>query len=61
VNCVLGPKDQLRKPGSCGKPAPGVAIRLLDADGNEVTGTGPGHSGELYISSAAVFTQRCAL
>jgi acyl-coenzyme A synthetase/AMP-(fatty) acid ligase len=61
VNCVLEPKDQLRKPGSCGKPAPGVAIRLLDADGNEVTGTGPGHSGELYISSAAVFTQRCAL
>ena len=23
VNCVLEPKDQLRKPGSCGKPAPG--------------------------------------
>ena len=22
VNCVLEPKDQLRKPGSCGKPAP---------------------------------------
>ena len=41
VNCVLEPRDQLRKPGSCGKPAPGVEIRLLDADGNEVTGTGP--------------------
>ena len=25
--------------------------------GNEVTGTGPGHSGELYISSAAVFNE----
>jgi len=57
VNCVLEPKDQLRKPGSCGKPAPGVAIRLLDADGNEVTGTGPGHPGELYVSSAAVFNE----
>jgi acyl-CoA synthetase (AMP-forming)/AMP-acid ligase II len=57
VNCVLEPGDQLRKPGSCGKPAPGVEIRLLDADGNEVTGTGPAHSGELYVSSASVFTE----
>src|SRR6516162_4513402 len=57
VNCVLEPKDQLRKPGSCGKPAPCVEIRLLDADGNEVTGTGPGHPGELYVSSAAVFSE----
>ena len=57
INCVLEPKDQLRKPGSCGKPAPGVEIRLLDADGTEVTGTGPEHSGELYISSAAVFNE----
>jgi fatty-acyl-CoA synthase/long-chain acyl-CoA synthetase len=57
VSTVLEPKDQLRKPGSCGKPAPGVQIRLLDADGNEVTGTGPGHPGELYVSSAAVFDE----
>jgi acyl-CoA synthetase (AMP-forming)/AMP-acid ligase II len=57
VNCVLEPKDQLRKPGSCGKPAPGVEIRLLDADGNEVTGTGPAHPGELYVSSTAVFNE----
>jgi fatty-acyl-CoA synthase/long-chain acyl-CoA synthetase len=57
VNCLLEPGDQLRKPGSCGKPAPGVAIRLLDADGNEVTGTGPGCPGELYISSTAVFNE----
>jgi len=55
INCVLEPGDQMRKPGSCGKAAPGVEIRLLDADGSEVTGTGPGHSGELYVSSAAVF------
>jgi acyl-CoA synthetase (AMP-forming)/AMP-acid ligase II len=57
VNCVLEPRDQLRKPGSCGKPAPGVEIRLLDADGNEVTGTGPAHPGELYVSSTAVFNE----
>jgi acyl-CoA synthetase (AMP-forming)/AMP-acid ligase II len=57
VNCVLEPRDQLRKPGSCGKPAPGVEIHLLDADGNEVTGTGPAHSGELYVSSTAVFSE----
>jgi acyl-CoA synthetase (AMP-forming)/AMP-acid ligase II len=55
VNCVLEPRDQLRKPGSCGKPAPGVEIRLLDADGNEVTGTGPAHPGELYVRSTGVF------
>jgi len=57
VNCVLAPRDQLRKPGSCGKPAPGVQIRLLDADGSEVTGTGPAHPGELYVSSTAVFNE----
>jgi fatty-acyl-CoA synthase/long-chain acyl-CoA synthetase len=57
VNCVLEPKDQLRKPGSCGKPASGVEIRLLDADGNEVPGTGPGHPGELYVRSTGVFSE----
>src|SRR5215469_6946975 len=57
VNCVLEPGDQLRKPGSCGKPAPGVEIRLLGADGNEVTGTGPAHPGELYVRSTAVFNE----
>jgi fatty-acyl-CoA synthase/long-chain acyl-CoA synthetase len=57
VNCVLEPGDQLRKPGSCGRPAPGVEIRLLDAAGNEVTGTGPACPGELYIRSTAVFSE----
>ena len=38
VNTVLEPKDQLRKPGSCGKAAPGVEIVLFDDDGNEVDG-----------------------
>jgi acyl-CoA synthetase (AMP-forming)/AMP-acid ligase II len=57
VNCVLEPRDQLRKPGSCGRPAPGVEIRLLDTDGDEVTGTGPAHPGELYVRSTAVFNE----
>ncbi len=55
VDCVLEPKDQMRKPGSCGKPAPGVEVVLFDEDGSEVTGTGPEHTGELYVRSAAVF------
>jgi fatty-acyl-CoA synthase/long-chain acyl-CoA synthetase len=55
VDCVLEPKDQMRKPGSCGKPAPGVEVVLFDEDGNEVTGTGPEHSGELYVRSTGVF------
>ena len=57
INCVLEPKDQLRKPGSCGKPAPMTEIMLLDADGKEVTGTGPDHPGELFVRSAQIFNE----
>jgi acyl-CoA synthetase (AMP-forming)/AMP-acid ligase II len=57
VNCVLEPKDQRRKPGSCGKPAPGVEVCLLDGQGNEVTGTGPDHTGELFVRSTGVFNE----
>jgi acyl-CoA synthetase (AMP-forming)/AMP-acid ligase II len=57
VDCVLEPKDQMRKPGSCGKPAPGIEIVLFDDDGNEVTGTGPEHAGELYVRSTGVFNE----
>ncbi len=56
VNCVLEPADQLRKPGSCGKPAPMVEIVLFDDDGNEVTGIGPEHTGELFVRAPSVFT-----
>jgi acyl-CoA synthetase (AMP-forming)/AMP-acid ligase II len=55
VATVLMPEDQLRKPGSCGKPAPGVEIMLVNGDGNEVTGTGPEHSGEVFVRSKAAF------
>ena len=55
VNCVLRPEDQLRKPGSCGKPAPMVEIKLFDDEGNEVTGVGPECTGELFVKSPSVF------
>lgn len=55
VNCVLRPEDQLRKPGSCGQPAPFVEIALFDDDGHRVTGVGPECTGELFVKSPAVF------
>jgi len=53
VNTVLRPEDQLRKPGSCGKPAPMVEIKLFDDDGKEVTQ--PRVPGELAVRSVGVF------
>ena len=55
VNTLLRPEDQMRKPGSCGKEAPLVEIRLYDADGNIVTDTGPEATGELFVRSESVF------
>jgi acyl-CoA synthetase (AMP-forming)/AMP-acid ligase II len=56
VNCILRPEDQLRKPGSCGQPAPMVEVVLFDDDGNTVDGIGPDHPGELFVKSPSVFT-----
>lgn len=53
VNTVLAPEDQMRKPGSCGRPAPMVDIALIDPDGNEVTE--PLATGELYVRASSVF------
>ncbi len=53
VNTVLGPDDQLRKPGSCGKPAPMVEIALLDDDRNPITE--PHVPGEVFIRASSVF------
>ncbi len=55
VNTILRPEDQMRKPGSCGKEAPMVDIRLYDDAGNVVTATGPDATGELYVRSPSVF------
>ena len=54
VDTVLAPADQRRKPGSCGKPAPGVEIKLFADDGREVTQAGV--PGEVYVRSANNFT-----
>ncbi len=53
VNTVLRPEHQLTKPGSCGRPAPGVEICLFDESGNPVTT--PDTEGELYVKSANMF------
>jgi acyl-CoA synthetase (AMP-forming)/AMP-acid ligase II len=55
VDTVLMPEDQMRKPGSCGTPAPGIEIMLVGDDDNEVTGTGPDNAGEVFVRSKATF------
>src|SRR2546426_11879010 len=46
LNTVLRPEDVLRKPGSCGRAAPGIEIALLDDDGHPVP---RGRPGELHV------------
>ncbi len=53
VCTVLAPKDQLRKPGSCGLPSPGVEIRLVDTEGQIIDQSDI--PGELYARSIALF------
>jgi long-chain acyl-CoA synthetase len=46
INTVLRPEDVLRKPGSCGRAAPGTELAILDDAGQPVpTGT----PGTLYV------------
>ena len=49
---LIGPDDLLRKPESCGRPMPGVEVKLLDDGGNEV---GVGQPGELWSRSSGTF------
>ena len=46
VNTVLRPEDVLRKPGSCGRAAPGIELAILDDDGRPVA---EGQPGELHV------------
>jgi long-chain acyl-CoA synthetase len=48
VDTVLKPEDQLRKPGSCGKPYGGIALRIVKEDGADAA---PGEPGELFVST----------
>ena len=53
VNTILRPEHQRSKPGSCGRCAPGVEIRLYAEDGTIVEE--PHVPGELFVRSASVF------
>ena len=53
VNTVLAPDEQRRKPGSCGRPAPGMEIKLYDDAGGEVIE--PNVPGEVFIRSNNAF------
>src|SRR5262245_38737758 len=53
VDTVLAPADQRRKPGSCGRAAPGVEIRLYDDGGLEIDE--PHVPGEVYVRSVNTF------
>jgi len=46
VTTILEPEDQLRKPGSCGRPYGGVEIKIVRDDGSEAD---VGEPGELFI------------
>jgi acyl-CoA synthetase (AMP-forming)/AMP-acid ligase II len=46
MNTVLRPEDVLRKPGSCGRAAPGVELAVMDLDGRPVK---RGEPGELLV------------
>jgi acyl-CoA synthetase (AMP-forming)/AMP-acid ligase II len=48
VDCILKPADQLRKPGSCGKPYGGIELRIVDEEGHDAP---VGSPGELFIRS----------
>jgi fatty-acyl-CoA synthase len=48
VATMLGPDDQLRKPGSAGRPVLNVETRVVDDDGNDVA---PGEVGEVVHRS----------
>jgi fatty-acyl-CoA synthase/long-chain acyl-CoA synthetase len=54
VNTIMTPEFQREKPGSCGRPAPGVEIRLYAEDGSVVDK--PHDPGELFVRSASVFS-----
>ena len=53
VDTILRPEDQRRKPGSCGRAAPGVDVALFDEAGNRIEK--PNVPGELFVRSRSAF------
>ena len=51
VDTVLKPEDQLRKPGSCGKPYGGIEMKVVNDDG---TPAPTGEPGELFVRTGLV-------
>lgn len=51
---LSNPLDGERRPGSVGRPLPGVDIRLLDEHGSDVPGGSPG---ELHVRGPSLFTE----
>jgi long-chain acyl-CoA synthetase len=49
---VMEPAEQMRRPGSCGRPYDGVSVRLLSAGGLEVPA---GEIGELTVRTPLLF------
>ena len=45
---IIPPDEWLAKPGSVGRPWPGVTVKILDDEGREC---GPGEVGTIYLSS----------
>jgi len=45
-------QDLTKKPGSVGKPIPGVEVKVLDSNGNECP---PGEVGEIWVKSTQAF------
>jgi fatty-acyl-CoA synthase/long-chain acyl-CoA synthetase len=54
VDTIIKPEDQLRKPGSCGKPYGGIEIRLITDDGTDAP---LGVPGVVWIRSSAIFDE----
>ncbi len=46
---IATPDDQINKPGTVGKPTPGITVRICDPDGNTVR---EGERGEVWVSSS---------
>ncbi len=53
VDTILRPEDQRRKPGSCGRAAPGVEVALFDDEGGRIEK--PHLPGELFVRSRSAF------
>jgi acyl-CoA synthetase (AMP-forming)/AMP-acid ligase II len=47
---TIEPRGEKPRPGSCGKPVPGVRVRILDDDGHELA---PREVGEIVVESPA--------